>query len=343
LLIQVVGPYVRIAPEEIHTADIEAFRIIHKVGSDWNKGLFYKGQLPLQTTDETAGVFFIRNNKTASPRRRLFQSAGTKKIVVEWEPQIRELAGLTVQKIIRDLSEYGSSDVLRWWTLMASDVTGSLAFGESFHNTKNEKKNRLIQDSELMLPIIGIRAEMPFTKFIMDSLPPWCPGSAIPLWNRYRVYGEDAVRATRLARHGSSKTLFSKMVLEEESDQTIPDSLIEKEAANVIFAGTDTTAASLTYLVYAILRHPEVKEKLVEELQSCTTIPTWEELETKQYLNNVIQEALRIHPAVPGSLTRVVPAGGENALKYEIPAGTQIGTQALTFQRDPNIFKDPLK
>jgi hypothetical protein len=99
MLMYCEGAYVRIAPEEVHTADFEAFKIIHRVGSPWNKGSFYQGQFPSQTTDKTSAVFFIRNNKTASPRRRLFQSAGTRKNVAEWEPQIRELVDFAVQKL----------------------------------------------------------------------------------------------------------------------------------------------------------------------------------------------------------------------------------------------------
>jgi cytochrome P450 len=338
-----IGAYVRIAPEEVHTADFDAFRIIHRVGSPWNKGSFYQGQFPSQTTDETSAVFFIRNNKTASPRRRLFQSAGTKKNVAEWEPQIRELVDLAVQKMACELSENGASDVLKWWHLMTSDITGSLAFGRSFQNTEKGQKNSLIHDAEMLMPILGLRGELPFTSYIMDFLPAWCPGSANPLWNRYKAYGEEAVRATRLAQQGKSKTLFSKMISDEESDQAIPDSLIEKEAANVIIAGTDTTAMTLTYLVWLIVRHPDVKQKLVNELQSCTTSPNWEELEGKRYLNSVIEESMRLYPVVPGSMTRVVPLGAESALRYKIPAGTQVGTQPWTFQRDPTVFEDPLQ
>ena len=333
----------RIAPKEIAIADIEAFRIIHRVGSDYNKGLWYQAQVPSQYSDETSGVFNILNNKAASHRRRLFQSAGTKKIVVEWEPQVMELADLAVKKIKRDLQKYGSSDVLKWWTFMASDVTGALAFGESFNNILNEERNRMVHDIEESMPIIGLRTELPWTKPIMDSIPRWVPGNVSSMLDRFDGYARDAVRATRVAQQTNNKTLFSKMVLEEKTMQVIPDSVIEKEAANVIVAGTDTTAMVLTYLTYTVLRHENIKRKLIEEIKSCTARPNWEELESLTYLNNVIQETLRLYPAIPGSLPRIVPRGGEGVGKYVIPAGTQVSTQAWTFQRDPTVFKEPLR
>lgn len=177
----------------------------------------------------------------------------------------------------------------------------------------------------------------------MDCVPAWFPGSLHPMFDRFDGYGRDAVRATRTAQQTNNKTLFSKMVLEEKSMQVIPDSLIEKEAANVIVAGTDTTAMALTYLTYEVLRHEDIKQKLIEELKTCTARPNWEELESMPYLNNVIQETLRLHPSVPGSLPRIVPRGGEAVGKYVIPAKIQVSTQAWTFQRDPTVFKDPLR
>lgn len=303
----------------------------------------YQGQVPSQFSDTTAGVFGILSNKTASHRRRLFQSAGTKNIVLEWEPQVVELTRLAVQNIKRDLKKHGSSDVMKQWTLMTTDILGSLAFGQSFGNTKSEEKNQLVRDIEAIMPIVGMRAELPWTKTLFDAAPAWIPGSPNLLWDRFTVYGQDAVKATRSAQAGGNKTLFSKMVLENESAQRIPDSLITQEAANVIIAGTDTTAMTLTYLVYTVLKYEEVKLELINELAKLPINPTFEHLEALPYLQNVIQEVMRLHPAVPGSLPRIVPAGGGRLGKYELSAGTQVSTQAWTFQRDPKVFPDSLR
>lgn len=41
---------------------------------------------------------------------------------------------------------------------------------------------------------------------------------------------------------------------------------ISNEARNLTIARTDTTAIALTYLVWAVLNHPHVKQKLQTEL-----------------------------------------------------------------------------
>lgn len=127
--------------------------------------------------------------------------------------------------------------------------------------------------------------------------------------------------------------------------QALSDSVIRQEAVNIIIAGTDTTAMTLTYLVYSVLADETgaVRKRLLEELSTCSQNPTWIELENKTYLNQVLNEALRRYCPVGGSLTRVPPDGGAVLGGYKMPAGTVVMTQAVTFHTDPAVFQDPLR
>ncbi|KAL5390319.1 hypothetical protein DPSP01_001891 [Paraphaeosphaeria sporulosa] len=155
--------YVRIAPHEFGIANIQVYRTIHRIGSDFNESPWYQKQVPPQYTDETCGVLGIFNNKTTCRRRRLFEAGGTRNIVAEWKPQVTELADLTVQRIKADL-EAGQGDVMKWWMFLASDVTGGFAFGGPFRNLKNGTKSGLVQDIKAAMPIIGVHTELPWLK-----------------------------------------------------------------------------------------------------------------------------------------------------------------------------------
>lgn len=199
----------------------------------------------------------------------------------------------------------------------------------------------MIQDIEDAMPLIGLRMELPRI-FNVLMLTPY-RSTIMQFWERFRGYARHAVANTRLAMsRGVTKTLFSKMVPDDGS-QVLPDSLIEQEAQNVIIAGTDTTAMTLTYLTFAVLRDRKIKQKLIEEIQTCPEHPTGEQLETMTYLNNVVQETLRWQPAVPWSLPRIVPDGGATFDKYFLPAGTIVSTQAWAFHRNPDVFVNPTK
>jgi cytochrome P450 len=61
-----------------------------------------------------------------------------------------------------------------------------------------------------------------------------------------------------------------------------------------------------------------------------------------QYLGYVVQETLRLHPAAPASIPRLVPGDGTMVEKYRMPGGTQFDTQAWTFYHDPDVSDGPL-
>ena len=71
-----------------------------------------------------------------------------------------------------------------------------------------------------------------------------------------------------------------------------------REAANIVVAGANTTAMTLAYLVWEVLSQSEVKAKLLKELSSCSKSASWEELEERTYLIDVIQETSRLRSAV---------------------------------------------
>jgi len=66
-------------------ADIKACKEIHRIGTPFVKNIWYQSQAPTQNSDDTAGVFGVRDLKKAVARRKLFQQAGTKAAVVQWE------------------------------------------------------------------------------------------------------------------------------------------------------------------------------------------------------------------------------------------------------------------
>lgn len=223
---------------------------------------------------------------------------------------------------------------------MTSDVLSSLAFGQPFRMVENETKSQLIHDIEQAMVLIGVRQELPWLWYLIMYLP--IPGLGRPndMFNRFDRYGETAVSNTRSAKRGSAKTLFSKM-LPEDGSQKLPDSVVRMESANIIIAGSDTTAMALTYLVYSVLKHPKIQQRLVAEIETCSENLTWEQLETKPYITNVIMETLRLYAPVPSSLPRTAPNGTMLGGTYHVPGFVVVDTQAYTFHRDPKVFPDP--
>jgi cytochrome P450 len=92
-------------------------------------------------------------------------------------------------------------------------------------------------------------------------------------------------------------------------------------------AGSDTTAISLSATLYYLLSNPTSLAKLRDEIDhftargSLSKNPSFKESQEMPYLQAVIKEALRMHPATGLPLEREVPAGGATIGGYFFPAG----------------------
>ncbi|KAL0577377.1 hypothetical protein V5O48_004630 [Marasmius crinis-equi] len=108
-----------------------------------------------------------------------------------------------------------------------------------------------------------------------------------------KVGGVVAVKETI----GDEETLLDHLVCVTDDPVVIKDEIL-----NLLIAGRDTTAATLTFSVYFLATYPEVMRRLREEILSRvgpTRRPTYEDIKEMKYLRAVINETLRLYPPVP--------------------------------------------
>jgi cytochrome P450 len=148
----------------------------------------------------------------------------------------------------------------------------------------------------------------------------------------------------RLQENTGEKTrsLFSNILEDGDEYSRLSDEIIVREAKAFIVAGTDTTAITATYLIWQVLKHPEVKTRLQRELHEIDGHVSIVGVQRLRYLQCVINETLRLNGAVSSSLPRVTPKGGKEIGGYFIPEDTLVSTQAWTLHRNSEVFEDPL-
>lgn len=117
-----------------------------------------------------------------------------------------------------------------------------------------------------------------------------------------------------------------------------------------LIAGADTTATTMASVVYFGLKHPEVWSKLEAELLAAAPpggrTLSYKETRTFPYLDAVVRESMRMHPAVGMPLERYVPASGlrlpDGSL---VPAGAIVGinpyivNRTAVFGEDTDVFR----
>lgn len=127
-----------------------------------------------------------------------------------------------------------------------------------------------------------------------------------------------------------------------ETGQSLSDEEIRDELVIFMFAGQDTTATTLTYVLWALGRHRELRERVAAEVDTLgDRALTPDDVERLGYTVQVLREALRLCPPAPtGSrmATRDVEVDG-----FRVESGTMVALGRMAVQRDPSLWEDPLR
>ncbi|KAJ4335560.1 hypothetical protein N0V95_008874 [Ascochyta clinopodiicola] len=336
------GDVVRIAPGEVAVADIAGVAQVHKIGSGFLKSNFYTNLTPTREP----GIFAMQNPHDHAARRKLFARAfSNSSMKGNWEAEIRRKTTLAVEQIRKAAVQPGKgADVLKWWTLMATDVITHLSFGESFDMLEQGKQTPYIDALQAALLSGVLRAELPLVHTILRYLPIKGAQKIVTADDVVHDHGSVAIHNMRSSQ-GNNTNLFGQMLAASDDYEKVAlsDKAVREEAGNLIVAGSDTTAVTLTYLVWAVLKDSELQARLEEEVAGLSDQLDMTELENSPLLNSVIEETLRLYGAAPGALPRIVPSQGMIVAGYQLPHGTEVSTQAYTLHRDSRVFQEPLR
>jgi cytochrome P450 len=141
--------------------------------------------------------------------------------------------------------------------------------------------------------------------------------------------------------------------LYELAKQTKNPRVLKEQLLNIMIAGRDTTASLLSFTLYELARNPEVFKKLQEEIwikfgkgdEARIEEITFESLKKCEYLKAVINEVLRLYPAVPQNFrvatkhTTLPRGGGPDGLSpVFIRKGEVVSYSIAATHREPQYY-----
>uniref|UniRef100_A0A8D1F3E5 unspecific monooxygenase n=1 Tax=Sus scrofa TaxID=9823 RepID=A0A8D1F3E5_PIG len=129
---------------------------------------------------------------------------------------------------------------------------------------------------------------------------------------------------------------------EMDAHKGLSDEELVAQGVIFIFAGYETTSSSLSLLVYELATHPDVQQKLQEEIDATfpnKAPPTYDGLAQMEYLDMVVNESLRIFPVTP-RLERVCKKDVE-IHGVSVPKGTVMMVPVFSIHRDPELWPEP--
>lgn len=121
----------------------------------------------------------------------------------------------------------------------------------------------------------------------------------------------------------------------------MPDALIRDQLLTLIIAGHDTSTALLAWALYLLSTHTQVQAAAQREIAVVlrTEPPAFAHLAGLQYLDQVIDETLRLYP--PIHLGSRLAAADLEFAGYPIPAGQRILYSIYLTHRDPRYWNNP--
>ncbi|MFI8186165.1 cytochrome P450 [Actinacidiphila glaucinigra] len=153
---------------------------------------------------------------------------------------------------------------------------------------------------------------------------------------------DDVIALTRESGDADQPDLLSTLLAtrDAETGESLSDAEIRDQLMTILFAGSETTASTLSWAMYEIARHPEVESRILAEIDAVVGddevglahVPQLE------YTQRVMDEVLRLHSVtlLMRRATEPVDIGG-----VTIPTGTEIAFSLYALHRDPRVYTDP--
>ncbi|NXN94584.1 CP3A9 protein, partial [Rhinopomastus cyanomelas] len=232
------------------------------------------------------------------------------------------------------------------------DVVTSTSFGINIDSMNNPgdpfvREMQKLVKFDFFDPIFILTFVFPFLGPLMDKLGfSFFPRTAVDFFMRSLA----KIKKDREKETHKGRVDFLQLMIESQnkgddannSSKALTDQEVLSQAFIFIFAGYEPTSNTLCYLAYELATHPDVQQKLLQEIEA--VLPnkaplTYETMMQMEYLDMTLNETLRLYPIggrIERSCKRDVELNG-----VTIPKGTVVMIPPSTLHRNPEYWPNP--
>ncbi|KAI1089758.1 cytochrome P450 [Rostrohypoxylon terebratum] len=319
------GEFVRTGPQELTIVHPDVWQAIGSPGTSCIKSAWYDMIFPYVAMNS------IRTKDGYAPRRKRWDEAFGMDKISSPNKQLRitHFSKLLLKQLRMHSNQPINATL--WFHNFFFGVMGDLAFGDDFSHL--DQLNEQHYTSTLLtqgMSMLRFFTPAPWIGQLCLSVAPYLP-LVSKKWNRMLAWAVEICneKLKSPAEHDDEKRShtdsFTRFVISarRDNDKSSLDNLaLYGDALLMMVAGSHTTAATLTMLLYELARHQDIQDALRDEITNSGISnkkqgddQTYENLNETTlgklpFLNACINESLRLYPPVPtGGIRQTVEKG----------------------------------
>jgi cytochrome P450 len=351
------SPIVRLAPNHYSISCPTSLKTIYGSGSKFPKSSWYDSWK--DPAPDRATMFTQRHIATHAADRRKFAAMYSMSAMVGYESYVDECTEI----FNRRLQEFAHSgqviDMGHWFQCYAFDVIGDITYSERFgFLDAGEDVGGVIKALDANMIYAAKVGVYPMMHPFLVKVRGWLGGSTgtqyVTKFATEKIRGrkqeiDEGSRAEEAKNPGRQVVpvdfLDKFLDAQRQGKSGWKDFTVLSGTLSNILAGSDTTAASTSAVLYYLIRNPEALQKLREEIrdfeergQCGNPRVSFKESQAMPYLQAVFKESLRLHPATGLPLWRIVPPGGAEICGHQFYGGEVVGVNTWVMHYNEDIW-----
>ncbi len=153
----------------------------------------------------------------------------------------------------------------------------------------------------------------------------------------------DIINKYREEKTGGENHLLSMLfeARDEDTGEQMSDQQLRDELITIYVAGHETSANALSWTWYLLTQHPEIYERLKDEVRSTlgNRRPTLADLRAMPFARQVMEESMRLYP--PAWVMGREALNDDEALGYPIPKNGIVIVSISNLHRDERYWENP--
>ncbi|KAF2139216.1 uncharacterized protein K452DRAFT_275327 [Aplosporella prunicola CBS 121167] len=334
------GDFIRTGPREVCVVRKSAVPLIYGPQTECTKATWY---IQASSDCTKVSIHMTRDFLDHKRRRKAWDRGFAIKALNTYEPRIKRIADELMNQIHSHISDGRPMDATAWSMYMSFDIMGEIGFGKDFGCVASGEEHIAIKGLHDHMNILGIMSNMPWALNVLARVPGATAGYADLFgWCSSQVH----VKKKEWNAEQYPQDVMSWLIKAlKEKDITAPPSedALEEDARTFVIAGSETTATTLACILFYLAKYPSVLKKLQAQLD--TAMPagnsewTYEKAKSVSFIDDIMNETLRIKPAVMTGVYRETPTHGLMVDETFIPGNTHVFVPMKLIQNDPRYWQ----